>query len=350
VLDPARAVFRLAACAGLPPAQRTELAQIELGDQAPMVRALRPGIVIDVPDTADQALVPPHVMRRFGVASALVVPIARAGQVTGILVPCQRRRRTGFAPRQRRIALGIAHATAIAQENARLIADLQGASRLKSAFVSTMSHELRTPVNVIAGYAELLRDGTFDALTPAQTDVVERIGHQAVELLGLIDATLDLGRLEAGREVVSVGPIDLEGLLGELRRELEPLAAPGVALGCTAATRAARGDRAKVKTILKNLIGNALKFTTCGRVDASASVVDGTLLLEVRDTGTGIAADDLPVIFEMFRQVGTTSGGRFGGVGLGLHIVSHLVELLGGTIAVESAPGVGSTFTVRLPT
>jgi signal transduction histidine kinase len=305
--------------------------------------------VIDVPDADEQPLVPPHVIRRFGVASALIVPIARAGHVTGILVHCHRQRTGGTSPRQRRVALGLAHATAIAHANARLIADLQAASRLKSAFVSTMSHELRTPVNVIAGYADLLRDGTFDSLTPAQSDVVAKIRDHALELLGLIDATLDLGRLEAGREVVSLEPIDLPALLDEVQRELQPLVASGVAFRCASTVRATRGDRAKVKTILKNLAGNALKFTGRGTVEVTAAAAEGELTLVVRDTGIGIAPEDLPVIFEMFRQVESAGAGRFGGVGLGLHIVSHLVELLRGTIAVESAAGVGSTFTVRLP-
>ena len=342
----------LHALAGAPSEEdRAAMMQLEFAPGSlPLLEAFSPGELLELQASDAGGLVPPELLARFRVTSALYAPIFRDRTLIGVIVHGYSSREQPFSSKQRRLARGIAHAAAIALENARLVADLQTASRLKSEFVATMSHELRTPINVLAGYSEMLGEGTFGLLNPEQLDAVRRVDRSARELLELITATLDLGRIEAGREWIERAPVDMHELLAGLEREVEPLIAPEVTLRWFCERDLVIvSDRGKLKTILKNLIGNALKFTAEGEVEVRLTWHAGRMLAVVRDTGAGIATEHLPVIFEMFRQVDASATRQFGGVGLGLHIVKRLVSVLGGEITVESALGVGSVFTVSVP-
>jgi signal transduction histidine kinase len=346
------AAFRLQTSRGVPQVVLNEIAGLEFTvDSLPIVGVLRAGEPIEITAPEGQDLIPAELLRRWQLSSVLYTPLVRRGETLGLVTYAYKQRTGAFSNRQRRLATGIAHATAIALQNARLIADLQAASRLKSEFVATMSHELRTPLNVITGYTELINEGAFGDLSEGLADTIGRIRRSAMELIDLVNATLDLGRLEAGRDGATIAPVDVGDLLAEIGRELETLVAPGVRLASddSGVPGLVLTDRVKLKTIVKNLVGNALKFTQRGRVVVTAILDEGELIVQVADTGIGIGAEGLPVIFDMFRQLDGSHTRRYGGVGLGLYIVRRLTSLLGGTVDVQSALGAGSTFTVRVP-
>jgi signal transduction histidine kinase len=246
---------------------------------------------------------------------------------------------------------GIAQQAAMALENARLVTDLRQADRMKSEFVATMSHELRTPLNIILGYTELLLDGAFGSLNEEQADTIDRVRQQSNDLLSLINATLDVNRLEAGGMPLEVEEFRFGPLLDELRAQIDPLPRnAGVDLHWNLrADGTLRSDPKKIKIILRNLITNALKFTDQGYVEISVDHVSGGIAeILIRDTGIGIPDDQVNSIFGMFHQVQLPSR-QSSGVGLGLYIVRRFVELLRGQIDVETKIGEGTTFRVRLP-
>lgn len=348
IVDPDTGNYRLVAGVFPPGVRAGERSTSEI--PAGWIPPIAPDVTFEV--TAAGADPPGRALLGVFRASAVLgAPLWCRGRRLGVQLHGHDAAAGSFSAEAQRLAAGLAHATALAIENARRIVELEAASRLKTEFVATMSHELRTPLNVITGYTEMLADEALGPLTPAQRDTLLRLRRSADELLELVNATLDVGRLEAGRVTVERQSVDLATLLAELDVELRPLLAPGVILRWHAegAPRAVTIDRAKVKTILKNVTGNACKFTPQGSVDVRVGWTGGLLGLVVRDTGVGIPEDQLPHIFDMFRQGDGSATRRFNGVGLGLHIVRRLVDLLGGTITVESTPGVGTTFTVRLP-
>ena len=232
--------------------------------------------------------------------------------------------------------------------------ELHRSNRLKSAFLANMSHELRTPLNSIIGFTECMLEGLDGPLSGDQRESLERILRNGRHLLDLIGDILDLARIEAGRLSLNNEKVALAEIGRECLDVVAPLKrSPAVELICDAEDPALciMADPGRIRQILLNLLGNALDFTDQGEVRLTIRERDADILLEVRDTGCGIPPEDMETIFEPFEQSKggrAKRGGRIGS-GLGLAITRQLVELMGGTIQVDSEHERGTCFTVRLP-
>ncbi|HEX6040494.1 ATP-binding protein [Longimicrobium sp.] len=321
------------------------------------IRAFRSGHAVLMTEVDDGYLRratsgPEHlsVLRRLSPSSIIAVPLLARGRTLGVITLIRSSGRYGAGDLP--LAEEVARRAALAVDNARLYEAATAANQAKSEFLAVMSHELRTPLNGILGYTELLLMGIPHPLPDASCTQVRRIGSSARHLLQIIEQILAFSRLEAGRE--EVHPEDVE--LGELVRETAALVQPlaqqkglRFALALPAGPVRMRTDAGKLRQILLNLLSNAIKFTESGEVALSAEADGARVRLSVRDTGIGLTPEQRARIFEPFWQADHSSTRQAGGTGLGLSVTWQLVELLGGEVSVESAPGAGTTFTVVLP-
>ncbi len=291
-------------------------------------------------------------MAQHGVTRVLFVALIRLERPVGVLSVGYRGRSQSFTSQQLRIASGIGQIVPVGMAHAQVVQDLERANHLKSDFLATMSHELRTPLNIILGYNDLLLDGAFGALVAEQNDALRRMRNTTTELVDLINATLDVSRLELGSlplNIVEVDPSRLLRSIGEEAWNRHQKSSVTLAWNIEPEMPCLWTDASKLGVILKNLLSNALKCTEAGRVVVSVRQLGDGIELAVADTGVGIAAQEVSVFFEPFRQGDGALNERHGGVGLGLYIVRRLVELMGGTIHLRSEVGHGSTFRVRIP-
>jgi signal transduction histidine kinase len=228
---------------------------------------------------------------------------------------------------------------------------LRAASEAKSRFLANVSHELRAPVTAIIGLGRLLTDSASDPLTTDQGQQVELIRGSAADLLSLVNDLLDLAKAEAGRLEPNWSDVDLKAMFGQLRGTLRPLATrPEVDFVVDEpSVPAIRSDEVLLAQVLRNLLTNALKFTSAGSVRLSVREVGTDAEFIVADTGTGIPAELHERVFEEFYQVPGSQALSGKGTGLGLPYARRLVGILGGALRVTSELGAGSTFTVRLP-
>jgi signal transduction histidine kinase/putative methionine-R-sulfoxide reductase with GAF domain len=307
----------------------------------------------DVPDATRRGC------KVTGIKSAIFAPMMwEAGGVGAIFVG---RDEIGtFSDKEISLLKTFADQAVIAIQNARLFreiqeksAQLEVANKHKSDFLANMSHELRTPLNAIIGFSEVLIDKMFGELNAKQADYMKDIHESGRHLLSLINDILDLSKIEAGRMDLEISSFDLPtALANAMTLVRERAQRHGIELSLTVDKRlgAFNADERKFKQIVLNLLSNAVKFTPDGgRVDVSAQLDTQYVAIAVKDTGIGIAPEDQATVFEEFKQVGRDYTKKAEGTGLGLALTRRFVELHGGEVQLQSAPGKGSTFTVLLP-
>ncbi len=312
-------------------------------------------------------------IRQHQTKSVLCTPLINQGRVSGILYLENNLATGAFIPSRVELLKLLSAQMAMSLDNARIYANLEAkvvertqelakakeaaeqANDLKTRFLASMSHELRTPLNVINGYAELLlTSDNYGPLSDPQRQRLERVHANGEHLLGLINDILDLSKIEAGRMDLAPEDINLVLLMKSVM---------STAIGLTQNKSVeiildvpedlplpVRIDGKRIRQVLLNLLSNAAKFTEEGSITLQAQPQDdGTIRVSVRDTGIGIAPEHLALIFEEFRQADSDLARAYQGTGLGLPISKGLVEMHGGTMWVESTPGVGSTFSFTLP-
>lgn len=228
----------------------------------------------------------------------------------------------------------------------------QAADKLKSAFLATMSHELRTPLNSIIGFTGIILREKVGPLNEEQKKQLNMVKNSSQHLLALINDVLDISKIEAGQLQLAREEVDLSQSIEKAMQTVKPLAeSKGIELKTRVSTQLKpfMADLRRVEQVLLNLLSNAVKFTDQGFIEVSAEEKEGNVLIRVKDTGIGIKNEDTETIFKTFSQIDSGLSRKYEGTGLGLSISKRLVELMGGTIWVESVWGQGSTFSFSLP-
>lgn len=313
----------------------------------PEVASLSPAFV---PGEEDRALL--ALLRDLGVRSAMIVPLRARGRTRGAITLLSTEPGRHYTTDDLTLAEELSSFAALALDNAQLYREAQQVNRAKDEFLATLSHELRTPLTAILGWTRMLRQGSLKPETQVRAlEAIERNGALQAQL---VEDLLDASRIITGKLRLEVTPLDLppvvHGAIDAVRHgadakhidiqvALDPAAGP------------ISGDPTRLQQVVWNLLSNAIKFTPRGgQVQVQLTRVGSVARLEVRDSGQGISAEFLPFVFDRFRQADSTSTRPHSGLGLGLAIARHLVELHGGVVRAESpGEGQGAVFTVELP-
>jgi signal transduction histidine kinase len=313
---------------------------------------LRTRDVVTVADFGSSARPLAAVAPELRVGPMLLAPLIAHGVVLGVLTVTRDVGGAPFSKREAQRLRAIADYAALAVWKTELLEQAQAADRAKGRFLATVSHELRTPLTALAGYEELLVDQVMGPLSDSQMDVLERMRSVTHHLASVIEEVLAYSSLEEGRDKVRATDFLAADLVHAAAAVIEPLARQK-RLTFTADTPSEpirlTSDVDKVRQILVNLAGNAVKFTESGEIRLEVKARKGEVWFTVRDTGIGIPRRDIERLFQPFSQLDNGLTRRHGGTGLGLYICRGLAELLGGRIVVESEVGKGSAFTLVLP-
>ncbi len=327
-------------------------------------------------DPLYQRLTRTRVSDRFGYHFFAAFPVRGKRKILGT-VACSGAALRKLAPSEIQLLESMTDQIAVAIENNQLyeqlkqkVEELERANKIKDEFLSVMSHELRTPLNVVIGYAGLIREGMLGETNPDQNKALDKLVSRTNDLLGMIVSMLNATSIEANEIRIESSDFALSELLDEIKTGCERSLAKPLKINWVYAADlpVIASDRDKLKSILQNLINNAVKFTESGQVTISTTLMENGkqisasvkpeerrqsalrwVELKVADTGVGIAKEKLPIIFEKFRQADSSETRPYGGIGLGLYIAKNFTELLGGRIELETEVGKGSTFTVKLP-
>jgi GAF domain-containing protein/CheY-like chemotaxis protein len=327
-----------------------------------MAVTLEPVQVADIAEAGAYSGPLRDVLLRTGTRALLGVPLLRENHLIGGLT-VTKRTPGEFPPAIIDLLRTFASQSALAIQNARLFSEIEDKSRQlevadrhKSEFLANMSHELRTPLNAIIGYSEMLQEDAADLGAEQLTDDLQKINAAGKHLLELINAVLDLSKIEAGKMELYLETFDVATLVRDIAAVIQPLAAKNanrLEVRCPDAIGPMHADLTKVRQALFNLLSNACKFTEGGTIALAVAreTLDGQewLTFGVSDTGIGMTPEQLAKLFEAFTQADAATTRRYGGTGLGLALSRRLCRMMGGDVTAESEAGRGSTFTIRLP-